>query len=1122
MILDSDQKKACTINCNSVITAGAGSGKTSVLTERFLWLLHKKKAQVDQILTLTFTRRAAAEMYERIYHRLKGAGEAHSGRELERFDRAQISTLDSFCSQIVRSSCHLFGLPENFDLDEEKVKELALETSFNFLLTRLENPALSELVSLMGFERVQYNILSDIAVNHLHLGTDFDFIDMYARQQDFLIRKSIELLAQWENLKDQLSALEHPGKVLAENKEELKRLDSLRSLLEEEDYNELAELLGGLNLSKRGGGKSEVILEMKDIVDQLRKTAGLLTEVGALLANKHILKGFLSLLESFQAEYDREKRNRALINFADLSRLAVAALLKNKALRSYYKKKFRYIMIDEFQDNNQLQKELLYLLAEKEDLLGEGIPQARDLEEDKLFFVGDEKQSIYRFRGADVSVFKGLSRELASQNRETAVSLNTNYRSEPGLIAFFNRIFRNIMGSAVFDFEADFQELRACNRKPPLKSEIRLLYKPFLSEKEESPFYNSQESEGFRIAQYLVETVNKQKLQVRDKEGLRPAEFNDFALLLRSTTHQKTYERIFRLFDIPYTAVSVRSLFLEAPIYDFYQLLQLAIYPDDRLAYGALLRSPLVNISDNTLIALLSLNREPFAGIDDLNPETEERYKLDLGRELWQLATDKADRIPIAELFDLLWQRSGYRYFILTEPRNHNFLEYYTYMLSFAQKADQRGENLSQFLDFLRQNLGSHEKQEEPEISENRNHGVQILTIHRAKGLEFPIVILPDMGNMGGGGGSPASRGYYFLKDYGFTLNLGKKNYFAIIGEQDAGNRENAELKRLLYVALTRAGHHLILSGVHHSRNRTGLNNHLNMLLYGTGSLQEPGAAREEKEDYLFTIELLEDVSRDEYNSHLKKGKKLKQRFRLAELDNIYSHTTAISRSFLQMDYNVSYFNDLYFKNLPAATADRGKKLPELPIDPVLKQERLDNVFGSLTHHLIEQEFLQEERSDEALQLYKEQIPPEYYEEFIEQGLLLKDKFLDSEAGRLAREAVIRKTEFPFIYFLDDRNVYISGQVDLYFENRGKAYIIDFKSGKKYFPGEYSAQLGLYKLSLRQLTDKEIFCCLFLLRSGEAISTDDNIDWRAWLLQELNTDRQTPIEARPDTLLRGR
>lgn len=1104
LIFDSAQEKAYTINCNSVITAGAGSGKTSVLTERFLWLLHNGEVRVDEILTLTFTRRAAAEMYERIYRRLKSAGNTCSGRELERFDRAQISTLDSFCSQIVRSSCHLFGLPENFDLDEERVKELALEASFNFLLAHHENPALSELTTRMGFERVQHNILSDIAANHLHLGTDFDFMDMHARQQDFLTRKSIQLLAQWENLKAQLSALDHPGKVLAENREELKRLDSLKSLLKEGSYSEFAELLGGLSLSKRGGGKSEVILQMKDYVDKLRETAGLLTEVGTLLANKHILKGFLSLLKSFQAEYNREKRNRALLGFADLSQLAVAALLKNKALRSYYKRKFRYIMIDEFQDNNQLQKELLYLLAEKEDLLGDGIPQGRDLEEDKLFFVGDEKQSIYRFRGADVSVFKGLSRELAAQSSEPAVSLNTNYRSEPGLIAFLNRIFRSIMGSAVFNFEADFQELRAHNKKPPLKSEIILLYKPYLSEKEENPFFNNQESEGFRIAQYLAEAVNEQKLQVRDKEGLRPAEFNDFALLLRSTTHQKTYERIFRLFDIPYTAVSMRSLFLEAPIYDFYQLLQLAIYPDDRLAYGALLRSPLVNINDDTLAALLSFNREPFDGIDDLNPETDERHKLELGRELWQLARNKADRIPIAELFDLLWQKSGYRYFILIEPGNHNFLEYYTYMLSFAQKADQRGENLAQFLDFLRLNLGSHEKQEEPEISENKNPGVQILTVHRAKGLEFPIVILPDMGNTGAGGASPASRGYYYLKDYGFTLNLGKKNCFAMIGEQDAHSRENAELKRVLYVALTRAKHHLILSGVHHSRNRTSLNNHLNMLLHGMDSLQAPGAVNEEKDGYLFTVELINDVSREEYNRRLKKGKRQKQKTGLAELDSIYMHTTAISRAFVQRDYSVSSFNDLYFRNLPAGTEDRAK-LPDLPIDPVLKRNRIDNIFGSLTHYLIEQELLQAETAAAALQLYKEQIPPEHYEEFIKQGLLLRDKFLDSELGWLAREAVIRKTEFPFIYFLDERDVYISGQVDLYFESGNRAYIIDFKTGKKYLPGEYSAQLGLYKLALGELTDKEIFCCLFLLRSGEAISTDDNIDWRAWLLRELNT-----------------
>ena len=114
---DSAQKQAIAVNRNSVIMAGAGSGKTSVLAERFYWLLAEKQVQVDQILTLTFTQKAAAEMYERIYNRLKAAGEPHVRQQLENFDQAQISTMDSFCAQIVRNSSEIFGLPPDFGYD---------------------------------------------------------------------------------------------------------------------------------------------------------------------------------------------------------------------------------------------------------------------------------------------------------------------------------------------------------------------------------------------------------------------------------------------------------------------------------------------------------------------------------------------------------------------------------------------------------------------------------------------------------------------------------------------------------------------------------------------------------------------------------------------------------------------------------------------------------------------------------------------------------------------------------------------------------------------------------------------------------------------------------------------
>ena len=134
------------------------------------------------------------------------------------------------------------------------------------------------------------------------------------------------------------------------------------------------------------------------------------------------------------------------MSFGDVAAMAHSILLSNLEVRAYFKNKFRYILIDEFQDTNQLQKELIYLLSEKKELSSLTVPTAKELEKDKLFFVGDEKQSIYRFRGADVSVFKKLNDEIVTANGKQ-LSLVTNYRSEPLLVDFFNTLFEPIMES---------------------------------------------------------------------------------------------------------------------------------------------------------------------------------------------------------------------------------------------------------------------------------------------------------------------------------------------------------------------------------------------------------------------------------------------------------------------------------------------------------------------------------------------------------------------------------------------------------------------------------------------------------------------------------------------------
>ena len=174
MSFDARQTEAIRVQNNAVVMAGAGSGKTAVISERYCRLLEDGNIGIDRILALTFTQKAAAEMYERIYSRLVH-GPAGLRRHLQSFEKAQISTLDSFCAEILSNAADSFGLPQDFRYDEQAVGRVAEQTSLEFLLENLTNPAIEELLHIHGFEILWKDIFSDLAGNHLHLPGEFAF-----------------------------------------------------------------------------------------------------------------------------------------------------------------------------------------------------------------------------------------------------------------------------------------------------------------------------------------------------------------------------------------------------------------------------------------------------------------------------------------------------------------------------------------------------------------------------------------------------------------------------------------------------------------------------------------------------------------------------------------------------------------------------------------------------------------------------------------------------------------------------------------------------------------------------------------------------------------------------------
>jgi ATP-dependent helicase/nuclease subunit A len=672
-------------------------------------------------------------------------------------------------------------------------------------------------------------------------------------------------------------------------------------------------------------------------------------------------------------------------------------------------------------------------------------------------------------------------------------------------VAFFNDLFQRVLSGARRDFEARYRGLSSPRAAGPFTPEVHLLLQPRRETEagaDPAELASREEAEAYQVARLIRERVERADLLVEDGEGaVRPAGFADFAVLLRSTGNQVHFERMFRHFDVPYSTPNVRGLFLEAPVSDLYQLLRLALYPADRVAYAGLLRSPLVNLSDEGFLALLLSGRPPFGGLEVLDEE--DRARAERGRELVEFVRARADRLGHGELLHRLWYGQGYRYFLLRDPRTHNQLEFYDFLLALAGRAEAQGDTLAAFLQSLGENLGQYRRLEELEVLPSRPAaGVQLLTIHKSKGLEFPVVVLADTGNRGRTG--LEKRPYYLSEAFGITLNLGKGNWFTRIGEEETEARELAEARRLLYVALTRARSHLILSGTLKSSNR---GTHLDMLLTGLGLDPEdpfaerpaPGALPEYRAIASAGYDLrIQEIPQLPLSAVRERPPRL-QAPSLARLRSWYDRQP-VRRPAMRREFSVREISEALeegrLPGFPALTG-QGRELPALPVDPLLAELGLEAGFGTRTHDLLTR-WLGDPGGPPPAADWRG-VAREHWTACQEAAVELARRFLDSALGRLAATGPEREMEVPFVYRWEGGGgpLYLSGQVDLRFEAPEGLYLVDFKTDRRYREGQYAAQLALYALACASWSDRPILPVVFLLRSGEALPVQRDWDWPA-------------------------
>jgi ATP-dependent helicase/nuclease subunit A len=1140
---------------NAVVSAGAGSGKTRVLAERYARLVTERGFKVHEVLTLTFTRKAASEMRERIFKRLAETDHPLAKTALLQFDKTRISTLDSFCTRLVRGASNRYGLAGDFRVDDVEIRRMAEETAVELVMNGRQDKtlyaALSRLVSARSFESVIKDLFADIALTSFSLVKPGDYAGL-AQKQVAYIRTETQRHCEAVNntcadilsIDDSTCKSDTPKRL----KTAARNMFTLPLTFDEKDIRSLIEKADHFASQAafptiKSNVKDETLKALKVLTDEVRDHAkNLLILTKTLLFQEDIL-AIGKILDEYETDYLSRKRQTGLVSFRDTLEMAIDVLKSDTKLRAFYKQNIKAVMIDEFQDNNEAQKSLLYLLAERNDGVRGAIPTVKDLAPDKLFFVGDEKQSIYRFRGADVAVFRRLARELkegAPQDLQHAVSdisLNTNYRSTPELVDFFNAIFPSIFGSATEDYEAEFTEVRSNPSRQGATAEAH--YAPveiFLQEASEDDEVSTSTSEALAAAERIVSGVQHGEFG-----------FGDVAVLFKSTSHQNEYERVFRQAGIPFTASDPRGVYAEGPANDFYAILRLALFPLDKNAYAAVLRSPFIKLDDEAVFTLLlemgaesSIEKRPFPDTPALSFSPVEKARYEHGKAIFAELRRRIDLEPLASVLSYLWFETGYRTWLLYHKASRPVLGHFDYLYTLALDADRRQLSAGAFLDELAPLIGTAAKTETGDAPKLDNE-ILFLTVHKSKGLEFPVVVLADAGGIGKGDRN--DKPYYLSAEWGPIVNLkmdtdkrkeAPVNYFYEMVRETLKKQEEAEIKRQFYVAVTRAEKRVLIFGTRkvsksderelegldeverleklaalphiNGKKETQRRSFLELLAIGL-------ALGRSKRHEVFPIfpPVSTDASMSAYTERLRalveKTEQLTGKTSAAAIPLItpaafYAKEAPPLAEWSSFSTTPTAMEAVRgeTEGVPLHSEIRGARLPDFKNNAFLEgnEERAKN-FGTLCHRLIEQRFAGVVFEDAAFRWARDLFPDaarDKAQALADEALALTAAFFSSPVGKTAALAHRRYSEAEFILPVSDGNdktIMVKGTIDLIYEHEGRCVVVDFKTDREIHPESHRLQLACYKAAASAFSDLPPKTGLVFLRNMTTVFFDPEV-----------------------------
>jgi ATP-dependent helicase/nuclease subunit A len=932
-----DRDRAIRSTRNLAVTAGAGTGKTTLLVEKILRKVLEEGVAIDRILALTFTEKAANEMRKRLRDRLRERD------RVEGLDRAEIGTIHSFCSHILRQFPVEAGVAPDFTVDDGRVFERRFEEAWPLWLDRELGPGAKRPKQWREvLEEVDLETIRDLA-----LGLASFSIPEEGGGGPALLRTTARDVARdHPEYSGALAGKAPPPKLPGKASAALKSV------------HKLAEDVGRLD------------------ADLLEKAAKLVSEFGREFREAYLRAGFVSFDAMLSLVHALFKEKR----FPNVLEL----------LRSHYD----YILVDEFQDTDPVQGEIIQRLAE--DRTGRLVPG-------RIFLVGDPKQSIYSFRGADIVAYQKLHRRILDEGGEEVI-LRTNFRSHGGLLEFVNAVFSSVIVENRL-LQPRYEPIEpAQGRKPayPGPTIEALLV-------EDAKAGDSREVEADAIATWILEHPD--------------IPHKDTAILFRALSDVSIYIEALRARRIPYVIEGEKYFYGTTEVVDFVNLLRAVANPHDRIALAAVLRSPFGGLSDQELY--------------DRRKTLDYRAASDLPifgfLRRWH---EQSGREGVTALIDSIFTEC---YALEIAQAGYHGEQAVANLLKLRQKAAdleaEGGCTLREFLEAATRAIRDLEEEGESPLADESLDAVRILSIHRAKGLEFPVVLLPDLHRLKKPPDDRVVRVDWLNRTLGLRLGQVCDEGGAALAYLDR-ERQREEWKRLLYVATTRAREILVLLGSTKSSGENYL-----LLLQPEIEKRAKTTVLANRRPPFRPAPASAKKERPDWKEFVSRWQAREKRAATAE------GPTSPSR----LEEKASFRHE----------AEAGE-------DEALRERSLR--VGVDCHAILE-------RMDFRSPRIPEGADPEVAE--------ILGSFLRSGPFRALAEAEIVARELPFVVRREGRLV--QGVIDLVTRRKGRLVASDYKSDRVMKPEEYRLIRDIYREAVEAILKEKADFSLIYLRHGKEV-----------------------------------